>query len=493
MKKIKLFFPFMMLLVWNVPAYCQTEGSAFNLTGMGVSTPFARDYQTLGINPANLDIKGKYENKFTLGFSEIGLSLYSEVLSKPELRQNIFRQDVQEFSRDEQIAFAKEFANSDNTIDLKVTSLGFSMSTNKAGTFAFSIADKINFYSSFNAQIADIMWLGSTASYFDSLVVAIENGGYDTIPNANNIDDQTYQNVVAGITALQNAQSLSQLLEGSKFRFSWVREFNFGYGKTLWSNDNWEVNAGIGAKFLLGQALMLIDAKPGSTEAVSALSPIFDINYDEIADNNPSALDATAPPLKPVGKGFGVDLGASVVFKNKFILSASMTDIGSMSWDGNLYKLKDIQLTNFENTGLESVDFLEQIDQLNGSDALLEWQGETTVKTQLPTMARFGFGYEGKALRVGIDVIAPANTSAVNTDDAVIAIGGDYQVFKFLHAQIGMVTGGDYGMKIPMGIYFTVGSRGSYECGVSSRDMFTFFRDNQPTISLATGFMRFRF
>jgi hypothetical protein len=476
-----------------VLGHAQTEGSAFNLTGMGVSTPFARDYQTLGINPANLDIKGKFENKFTLGLGEFGMSLYSEVLSKSELRQNLFRENIRDFSRTEQIEFASEFANSDNTLDLKVTGFGFSMSTNKAGTFAFSIADRVNFYSSLNAEVSDILWLGSTASYFDSLVVSLENGGFDTIPNLESIDQATYDKVVAGITALQNAQSLSQLLEGSQFRFSWIREYNLGYGKTLWSNDKWEINAGIGAKLLLGQALILIDAQRESTQAISALSPIFDINYDEIAANNPSSLDASAPPLQPVGQGFGLDFGTSVVYKDKFIMSASITDVGHMDWDGNLYTLNDLQLTNFENFGLESVDFLEQLEQITGSDALLQWQGETKVRTQLPTMARFGLGYAGQALRVGVDIIAPANSSAVNTDEAVIAFGGDYQLFRFLHLQAGIVKGGDYGTKIPMGFYCCFGRKGNYEFGVSSRDLFTFFRDEQPTVSLAAGFMRFRF
>lgn len=482
-----------MCVLYATLGFAQTEGSAFTLTGMGVSTPFARDYQTLGINPANLDIKGPFENKFTMGFSEIGLSLYSEVLSKPELRQNIFRQDIRDFSREEQIEYAKTFANSDNTIDIKAMSFGVSMSTNKAGTFAFSIADRVNFYSSFNNSISDLMWLGSTASYFDSLVVEIQNGVYDTIPNIGNIDQQTYNQVVAGITALQNAQSLSQLLEGTQFRFTWMREFNFGYGKTLWSNSNWEINAGVGAKLLIGQALMLIDAQRGRTEAISALSPIFDIEYGDIANNNPSTLESTAAPLKPVGQGFGLDFGVTVTFKDRFILSTSLTDLGSMTWDGNLYQLQDIALTNFENTGLESVDFIEQINQLNGGEALLEWQGETKVKTQLPTMARVGLGCEGKKMRLGVDVVAPANTSAVNTDDAVIAVGGDYQVLRFLHLQAGFVTGGDYGTRIPLGFYCSFGKNGNYEFGLSSRDLFTFFRDNQPTISLAVGFMRFRF
>src|SRR5688572_4134510 len=99
--------------VCTMPLSAQTEGSAFTITGHGVATPFARDYQCLGINPANLDIAPQYEGKrVTIGLAEIGASLYSEVLTKPELRQNFFSEEIKDMSQDEQRQYAIEFANS---------------------------------------------------------------------------------------------------------------------------------------------------------------------------------------------------------------------------------------------------------------------------------------------------------------------------------------------------------------------------------------------
>jgi hypothetical protein len=56
----------------------------------------------------------------------------------------------------------------------------------------------------------------------------------------------------------------------------------------------------------------------------------------------------------------------------------------------------------------------------------------------------------------------------------------------------GLVTGGDYDTKIPVGVTFIAGN-GTYEAGIASRDAVTFFADRKPTVSLSMGFLRFRF
>ena len=48
--------------------YGQFESSSFNLTGLAATTPFARDYQSLSVNPANLNLETGYDQKTTLGF-----------------------------------------------------------------------------------------------------------------------------------------------------------------------------------------------------------------------------------------------------------------------------------------------------------------------------------------------------------------------------------------------------------------------------------------
>jgi len=51
MNKIKIV---VLLILISTLALGQGEGSVFSSTGRGVSTTFATDYQSLGINPANL-------------------------------------------------------------------------------------------------------------------------------------------------------------------------------------------------------------------------------------------------------------------------------------------------------------------------------------------------------------------------------------------------------------------------------------------------------
>jgi hypothetical protein len=483
----------LLLVIFTAPhIQSQTEGSAFTLTGMGVATPFARDYQTLGINPGNLDITPDYDRYGTIGMAEGGFSIYSQVFTKPELRQNVFSEEITDFSQSQQRDLAIEFSKGENAFDIDIMPFGLSIHTEKAGTFAFSTRERLDFYSKLGSQISEILWLGYNASYFDSLVVSTGLNQYDTIPNDPSIDPDKL-NIVQGFTNPENAQSLSELLDGTKFGFTWMREFNLGYGKRLFKSDNFEVHGGLGLKLLIGQGMLDIVGSGGQATAFSAMSPLFNIDYDEIADQNPSALKEDAPPLTPVGLGFGFDVGGVVIFKEKFILSTSVTDIGSVTWDGNVYKLKDIELLDAENSGLESANIIEQVEQLNGSDGILNWQGSESRTTKLPTTMRAGFGYDSKSFfKVGIDVVAPLSEDLANMQSVAIAVGGEIRPLPWIHLQAGFTQGGNYGTKIPVGVYFTLG-KGTYEVGVASRDLITFFRDNDPTISVAFGFLRFRF
>lgn len=477
-------------LVSALSANAQTEGGSFTIVGHGIATPFATDYQCLGINPANLDLASRYEGKrFAIGGSELGISLYSEALTKSEIRKNLFGGNFENLSQEEQRNLAIDFANSNNAADVDVLTFGFAAQTTNAGSFAFSSRERVDYFSQLGPQVSELLWLGYNAPYFEQLILA--NG--DTIPNTENIDQATLDQVVQGITAVANAQNLSQLLQGTQFRMTWIREFNLGYGKRLIGNENWEWHAGIGGKFLVGQGILDIQANNGQAVAFSALSPVFSVNYDDLATNNPSALDDNARKLTPVGWGWGVDIGTTFFIKEKYLISAAVTDIGSMKWSGNVYGLNDIELTDFQTGGIENVDFLEQVEQLNGTDGILDWKGEESVTTALPSQLRLGFGaYLGKKIKLGVDVVQSMNDEVGSIDKAVIALGGEFSPMPWLHLSMGVMQGGNYDTKIPAGIVFSSAS-GSYECGIASRDMITFFTEDAPTVSASLGFLRFRF
>jgi hypothetical protein len=298
--------------------------------------------------------------------------------------------------------------------------------------------------------------------------------------------------IIEGLNEL-NPQSISQLAQGTHFRMSWVREFNFAYGKRILNRESFSLNVGVGLKYLVGQGYLQLDAEDGKAEAFSSLSPIFDIDYSGVVNGNPSALPSDANKLMPVGHGFGFDLGVSALIKEKLILSAAVTDIGKMTWDGNVYALNDVNLTNFTTSGIDNLSLYDQLDQLNGSDGIVEWQGNKSLETKLAATMRAGAGLMlNDMLKFGVDFVAPLNDEVGSIENASIAVGGEFSPVKWIHLSLGVMNGGNYDTKIPAGVRFTIG-KGSYEFGVASRDLVTFFTEEQPTVSAAAGFMRFRF
>ena len=477
------------LFVFILGVTAQTEQSAFSITGHGVATPFATDYQAIGINPANLDFGTGYEGKrFTMGLAEFGVSVYSGMLSKPDVRKNLFGGTFQELSQQEQLQYATDFAKTNNAADIDIMWTGMCLNTERFGSYAFSVRDKVDYYSQFGDQVAKLLWLGYTSPYFTDYVLS----SGDTIPSYQNMSPDSIALIVQGLNEL-NPQSISQLAQGTHFRMSWVREFNFAYGKRILSGESFSLNIGVGLKYLVGQGYLQLDAEDGKAEAFSSLSPIFNIDYSSVVNGNPSALPSDANKLMPVGHGFGFDFGVSALIKEKLILSAAVTDLGSMKWDGNVYSLNDVNLTNFNTSGLDNLNFYDQLEQLNGSDGIVEWQGSKSLETKLAATIRAGAGLMlNDMFKFGIDFVTPLNDEVGSIESASIAVGGEFSPVKWFHLSLGVMNGGNYDTKIPAGVRFTFG-KGTYEFGAATRDLVTFFTEEQPTVSAAAGFLRFRF
>jgi hypothetical protein len=483
------FYAYAFFVVLSSNLFAQTEFSSFNLTGMGVSTPFASDYQCLGINPANLDLPTSVEQTNTVvGLGEFGFSFFSEALSKDELRQNLFREKIAELTFKQRMDYALLFSSSNTAVDLAATALGMSTQTEKAGSFAFSIQDKVTSKYQLGKDAAELLWLGRTSPYFDLL--QLSNG--QTISNSQNLSQSTIDSVVQGIASPGRVKSLTQLLQGSSLSLMWTRQFNFGYGKRIVQSENFDLYVGVGFKYILGQSYMELAAANGTATAFGAISPIFKIDYSKF-DTTGSNIVPVTNKFAPVGRGYGVDFGLTAVIRKHWTVSGAITDIGQITWDGNLFKLKDINLENSFSSGLLNLQIENLVQYLNGSDGLLQWQGEKKRTTNLPRTVRFGASYKpGNLYRVGIDIVQPLSSDFASLNKPVIAIGGEISPLKWIHIQLGYVQGGNYNYKIPCGLIFSPG-QGKWEFGAASRDMVTFFRSKQPVVSLAAGFMRFHF
>ena len=360
----------------------QHEFSSFTATGRGGATSFVTDYQAVGINPANLGWASKYEDKkFTMGLGEFSYSVHSEVLTKQELRDafsaTISGDSLSTFTYDEKLKAAQEFANSGMALDMDLGSFGFAYNDEKFGGIAFRINDQFNWYSRFNETTSEILFLGKLAPYFDSLVY-VDPTSLDTsqIANYENISQDSMQHVVSGFTNSPNP--ISEIINGTHISFSWMREYNLSYGRQIFEiEDKLNIYGGIGLKYMQGFGYVDIKSEDNVLSAFSSISPIFPIDYGGADSLNPSAVvqpEGSFMP-KPVGSGFGVDLGLSFIIADKVKIGLAYTNIGSMTWNGNVYSINDTSIYDTESAGLQNYSIFQQLGDVTGDEGLFEWQG----------------------------------------------------------------------------------------------------------------------
>ena len=90
MRRVLLSLVFILFL--SETSFGQLESTAFSATGRGgVATTFATDYQTIGINPANLGfVKSFRDPLITFGIGEFSTTITAEPLTRDELIQTFF-------------------------------------------------------------------------------------------------------------------------------------------------------------------------------------------------------------------------------------------------------------------------------------------------------------------------------------------------------------------------------------------------------------------
>lgn len=474
-------------------ANAQNEYIAYPATGKGVSSTFVTDYHCLGINPANLGWQ-QYDKAVTTGSSEFGLSIYSESLAKQELRDNIWavakNGSLDTLTYDQKMSAISGFA-SDFAFNWDYNMFGFAYQNPKFGGIAISIRSRASWSSSFSQEFSDLLFQGQQSEYFDTLQYW---NGTDTVNIANyqNMRPDSSASVLGGTASVP--LPLSALIGDSFLRLSLNREYHIGYGRKILNIDSvFTLYAGVGAKFIQGIAMMdLSKDENGMLQMYSAFSPGFQIDYAAGLNSIPG--QAQNFWRSSVGQGWGVDLGLNATLFNKLHLAASVTNIGSMTYTGNVYSLTDTLVVSYSSDGMESMDISQSIPEMLDSTGLFTLKKEQEYKIALPGTLRFGASIElGKFAHLGAEIVAPFNNVPGSINGFAYGIGGDIKLAggKII-LMAGLTGGGNYSTQVPLGINFCFGE-GAYEVGIASRDAVTFFSKNSPTISAAFGFARFRF
>jgi hypothetical protein len=487
----------LLLAAGLLPAFCsfaQQEFSSFCNTGHGGATTFATDYQATGIAPQNLGWAPRYEKKFTMGFSEFGGSLYSEALKKDELRQvlsDLITGGGKKFTYQEKMDAARNFSETGFTLNADLSAYGIALQTRRAGGFAFRMNDHFQFTSKLGKTASDLLFLGKTSSIFDSLLIQLPSGATEYIANHENLNPDTVKMVLMGKSSIP--KMLSAVLNGTEMTMMYYRDFNLSYGKKIFGDSAFALYGGVGIKYVQGIALLNIKSENNQLSGYSALTPAFGIDYGTAA-KAANTVSGTGFPPKSVGTGFGFDIGANIVIR-KFKLGASMINMGSIKWTGNVYELQDTSLASTTNEGMENYNIFSQFKKFFGNNGgLFKLKGQQSKTTSLPGMIRAGASIGlGRIAEIGIDCILPTdNTIPGSIEKPIIGFGGDIYAAPWIKFQAGFLTGGNYGSQVPVGVIF-IAPGGKYEAGIASRDAITFFTQNGPTISLSTGFVRMRF
>ena len=482
-------------------AVAQTELSSFTATGKGGATSFVTDYQAVGINPANLGWTWRFEEKkFAFGLGDNTFSIHSQALTKQNLRNEFWgatkglinpanKDTTNTFTYDEKMQAAKDFADAGFAINSDIGLFGFAFTHEKIGGIGFRINLHNQFYSRLGKTASEIVFLGRTAPYFDSLLIF---DGVDTTMVANDPGAYDPDQVVKGISGLP--KMFSQILDGSLITLNSYVDYNLSYGRKVFEVDSVvALYAGIGLKFVQGMGYLEIESKDGVLSAFSALTPAFPIDYGSAADQNPSAITQNGIFPKSVGRGFGFDIGVNAILFNRFKVAAAFTNAGTVTWDGNVYTVKDSLLIDTDNPGLENYSIFQALGNFSGDNGLLEWKGLDSRKVSLPSLFRLGGSVDiiPQKLELGFDAIFPMNDAPGQLQRPMLGFGGDVRPLKFLELSAGFMTGGNYDFMIPVGLTLYA-PKGGYEFGIASRDALTFFLKNGPTLSWSVGFLRFR-
>jgi hypothetical protein len=328
------------------------------------------------------------------------------------------------------------------------------------------------------------MFMGYNAPYFDLLVLA----SGDTVANDANVTDEERAQVVRGLNS--DGRPVSGVMNPSNISFLWYREYGLSWGMHLFNGQKIDFYGGVGVKYLRGYGMIDIRGE-SDFNAESALSPGFGIDYGAQAATNPSTVEGSA--MKAVGQGFAVDMGISFVVADKAKFGVSYVDLGSITWNGNVYTAPDSTLHGLDENGFDNFNIFDQADEFISDVGIFEWQGVSKIKKNLPSTLRMGFGYVfSRKLEMGFDITLPMNEEPGSVMDPVITFGGRVNPAPWLGISAGMTTGGLYDTRMPMGLLFVLPS-GTWEAGVSTRDFLSLVGQETPTMSLCGGLLRFRF
>ena len=312
------------------------------------------------------------------------------------------------------------------------------------------------------------------------------------------VDDYDFElgDLWEGVTLAGDA-TLANLLEETSLQYQSMRTHELGLSRS-WGNatDGWALHTGIGARALMGTAFFDVHTEDGSVVAFGARSEGFKISnlqsLDSLMGGGPTA-DWLAV-LSPAGHGWGLDFGAVLSRSDGAWVSASLVDIGRMTWEGEEYSVNDIDvaLTSFGS----SEGAIDPDNWLSGAVDVLD--AETWFQTSETATRRVSnrpLVSVGAGLRPAPPVVLAANITArsreaLSNGGWTGGISGGLRITSTWIIETGIQRGTSDVWRFPAST--RVSLENGWEIGFRTGDISALWEGSQPELSLQTCFLRYR-
>ncbi len=197
---------------------------------------------------------------------------------------------------------------------------------------------------------------------------------------------------------------------------------------------------------------------------------------------NPFAFDLFP---RPVGTGFGLDLGVSTTYLSFFTVAASVTDIGTINWNRSAHSI--VAESDFLIDNVASDDQLSALwDKLNGDDIAVD-----AFSSSLPTAFHLGasvdfrnFYFYRAPLALAVAVHKGFNDEPGNSTNWRIGLGGEWEGLDGFPLRTGITLGGYQPVMIAAGIGIRVER---FTLDIATDNISSVFSNNFSTASLSIG------
>ena len=171
----------------------------------------------------------------------------------------------------------------------------------------------------------------------------------------------------------------------------------------------------------------------------------FGAKHDSVAYKaRLEALVSTPESAGPTGRGFGIDLGFTAQYEEKWFFSLSFSNLfASIRWTDHIERVVLEQSGNLKLLGETNEDDIVEIDTSYAADPF---------ETKLPSVMRAGASYQ---LLNNLTLVAEwrqgLDNYFANTTTPRVGVGAEYYPLSWLPLRSGFAVGGNHGFQFGLG------------------------------------------